>query len=291
MSYKLPTHCPYCNTAFVRNGVHYFDPNPDCPERVKAYLKHVTSKGTLDWDGMGDVAIERLYKAGFRTLVDLFNMPLSGVFAGAELANLSAEKERVKTVPLWRKLRALGAEDVGTTHSKTMAQAYGSLASIIEAAEDSGMGMAGEVFVEGSSLAKLLGDVAATNFYNRVWELQHLPEDFFGTLVEHGFLFEEAAASGPQPLKGMTFCITGTLSTSGRDEMIAKIESLGGVVKSSCTKTTTHLVAGENPGGSKTKAATKYGTTVISEADLYALMGEPMPSAAESVIPPDPYDL
>jgi DNA ligase (NAD+) len=290
-TWSWPTHCPECGTEFVRDGVHFFDPNPDCPQRVKAYLKHVTCKQTLDWDGMGDKAVERLYKAGFRTLADLFNMPLSGVFSGAELTKLQAERERVKTVPLWRKLRALGAEDVGTTHSKTMAQAYGSLAAIIEAAEtpegDVRTGQAPAT----SNLAALIGPVCAQSFYARIEQLSSDSADFFGTLTEHGFLFEEAASDGPKPLAGFTFCLTGTLSTSGRDEMIAKIETLGGVVKSSCGKATTHLIVGESPGGTKTAAAIKFGTTVIDEAQLYALMGETMPSPAESVLPTDPYDV
>jgi len=300
-----PTHCKTCGTAFVRDGVHFFDPNPDCPERVKAYLKHVTSKGTLDWDGMGDAAIERLYNAGFRTLADLFNMPLSGVFTGAELANLEAERERVKTVPLWRKLRALGAEDVGTTHSKTMAQKYGNLAAIVGAAENTfpeGSDAAehptfnrpggADEFVATSELATIIGPVCAVSFYHRLTQLLLDPNDFFGTLGEIGFHFSEAEATGPRPLAGMTFCLTGGLpSGMGRDEMVTKIESLGGVVKSSCGKSTTHVIAGESPGGTKLAAAAKYGTTVIDEEQLYALMGETMPTPAVSAVPDDPYDV
>jgi len=191
----------------------------------------------------------------------------------------------VKTVPLWRKLRALGAEDVGTTHSKTMAQAYGSLAAIIEAAETSEEGPAT------SNLAALIGPGCAQSFYARIEQLSSDSADVFGTLNTLGFFFEEAASDGPKPLAGFTFCLTGTLSTSGRDEMIAKIETLGGVVKSSCGKATTHLIVGESPGGTKTAAAAKFGTTVIDEAQLYALMGETMPSPAESVLPTDPYDV
>ena len=50
-----------------------------------------------------------------------------------------------------------------------------------------------------------------------------------------------------------TFVITGTL-TRKRDEVASIIESLGGKVTSSVTKSTNVVVVGENPGSKYTKA-------------------------------------
>ncbi len=73
------------------------------------------------------------------------------------------------------------------------------------------------------------------------------------------------------PLKGMTFCVTGVLSKK-REEVHADIRDAGGEVHDSVKKTTTHLVAGEKTGKSKLDQAKKYGTKVVSEDELYAML-------------------
>jgi DNA ligase (NAD+) len=100
-------------------------------------------------------------------------------------------------------------------------------------------------------------------------------------LARCGFLFEEAKTDTPKPLAGLTLCITGTLSTSGRDEMTRKLEDAGAVVKSSCTKHTQFLIVGEDPGASKLSNSAKYGVKQINETQLYELLGEPMPQAQQ----------
>ena len=80
-------------------------------------------------------------------------------------------------------------------------------------------------------------------------------------------LHQEAseAASGPQPLQGLTFVVTGTLESFPRREAENRIKSLGGSVTSSVTRKTDYLVVGESP-GSKLDAAQRLGTEVLEEA-------------------------
>ena len=59
-------------------------------------------------------------------------------------------------------------------------------------------------------------------------------------------------------LSDKTFVITGTMMSGGRDKVAAKIESVGGVVKNSVSKTTNYLVVGENAGGTKLTAADRH---------------------------------
>ena len=49
-------------------------------------------------------------------------------------------------------------------------------------------------------------------------------------------------------LEGLTFVLTGTLSTLTRDEAKARIESAGGKVSGSVSKKTTYVVAGDEAG-------------------------------------------
>jgi NAD-dependent DNA ligase len=68
-----------------------------------------------------------------------------------------------------------------------------------------------------------------------------------------------------------------------RPQVSATIEKFGGKVKGGVNKDLNYLVAGEGGGNNKAVAAQKFGTKVISEEDLYAMIGIPMPVAQTPV--------
>lgn len=70
---------------------------------------------------------------------------------------------------------------------------------------------------------------------------------------------------------GLTFVITGTLPTMGRNEAAKLIEQNGGKVSSSVSKKTNYLLAGEAAGSKLDKAKT-LGVTIISEEDLLNML-------------------
>jgi DNA ligase (NAD+) len=72
-------------------------------------------------------------------------------------------------------------------------------------------------------------------------------------------------------LQGKTLVLTGTLPNLSRSEAKALIEAAGGKVSGSVSKKTDYLVAGEAAGSKLTKAES-LGVTVLSEADLTALL-------------------
>jgi DNA ligase (NAD+) len=72
-------------------------------------------------------------------------------------------------------------------------------------------------------------------------------------------------------LAGQSFVLTGTLPSWSREEAGEKIRQAGGVVKSSVSKKTNYVVAGEEA-GSKLDDAKKFGVSVIDEATLRKLL-------------------
>jgi DNA ligase (NAD+) len=52
----------------------------------------------------------------------------------------------------------------------------------------------------------------------------------------------------------------------------AAVRAAGGEVHDSVKKTTTYLIAGDKTGKSKLDQAKKYGTKVLTEAELYSLL-------------------
>ncbi|MGO8697696.1 MAG: NAD-dependent DNA ligase LigA [Limisphaerales bacterium] len=81
-----------------------------------------------------------------------------------------------------------------------------------------------------------------------------------------------AAKKSGQPFSGKTFVLTGTLPTMTREEAGARIESLGGKVTSSVSKSTDYVLAGADA-GSKLEKAQAFGVKVLDE-DEFLKMGQ-----------------
>jgi DNA ligase (NAD+) len=83
--------------------------------------------------------------------------------------------------------------------------------------------------------------------------------------------FEKSAASEGGSLVGLTFCVTGTLSTP-REEIHEAIRKAGGIVHKAVSSNTRFLVAGDKVGQSKIKKAESVGTKVIDEKTLNEML-------------------
>jgi DNA ligase (NAD+) len=75
-------------------------------------------------------------------------------------------------------------------------------------------------------------------------------------------------------LSGLSFVITGSLESMGREQAAERIRALGGEFQSSLGKDTTYLVVGQNVGASKLTKAKTYGTRQITESELLKLLEE-----------------
>ncbi len=85
---------------------------------------------------------------------------------------------------------------------------------------------------------------------------------------------EGAASTGDKPLQGLTFVLTGTLTSMGRTQAAAALRAKGANVADAVSKKTTYLVAGENTGATKTAKAAELGIKVISEEDLLKFLAD-----------------
>jgi DNA ligase (NAD+) len=77
---------------------------------------------------------------------------------------------------------------------------------------------------------------------------------------------------GHRPLAGLILVLTGTLPTLTKAEATERIERAGGTVKSSVSRKTSLVVAGEDA-GSKLSRAGELGIEVIDEAELLRRLG------------------
>ena len=111
---------------------------------------------------------------------------------------------------------------------------------------------------------------SVVNFFNDPQNIRTLEElKALGLTIENPDY--ETKERAEKPLEGLTFVITGTLPKP-RKEVETLIESLGGRVSSSISKSTHYLVVGGDP-GSKLQRAEALGVRRITYEELAAMAG------------------
>ena len=275
--FELPTTCPVCGTPVVKpqNEAMHRCPNASCPVQFFELLKHFVSKGAMDIDGLGEQWCRILMERGLVTnLADLYYLNRDQLLelerTGEKLAdkimgNIQASKER----PLPRLLFALGILHVGSEVAELLAQRYSSMDDLAKAGQED----LTEIPGIGPKIAESVVAYFRVSLNQQV--LKRL--EAAGVNPSH-----EIQISVPQdlPYHGLTFVVTGTLSSLTRRDAESRIKELGGGITSSVTRKTAYLVVGESP-GSKLDAARRLGTTVLDEPAFLDLLAceslEPAP--------------
>lgn len=229
---------------------------------LKRSLEHFASKGALDIDTLGEKNVVALVDAGFvHDLADIYHITKDDLLSLDRFAEISAQKlitaiADKKVPPLERFIYGLGIRHVGIQTAIDLASRFGSLENLAHATIDELQSVDGVGVVVAESIAAWFAD------------------------EENLALLDKFAAAGTHPhyeaktgkLAGMSFVVTGTLETMGRDEAAERIRSLGGIFQSAVAKDTTYLVAGGKVGGSKLKKAEAYGTKILNEQEFLDLL-------------------
>ena len=265
--WRMPTHCPVCGTARVRDEeeVAYYCPNVRCEGRRLEGLVHFTSRDAMDIRGLSYARLEQLVNAGLVSdPSDLYALTAEQIGALERFAEKSAQLlvdaiAASKAQPLSRLLFGLGIRHVGATAAELLARHFGSMASLMRATEEE----IGEVHGIGTIIAKSV----VTYFADPTARaLVHRLEVMGLTMTEPQPVAQDGA------LKGHTVVITGTLPTLSRTDAAAMLERAGARVTDSVSKKTSFLVAGE-AAGSKLDKANALGVEVIDEAEMLRRVG------------------
>ena len=275
---QLPQHCPECGSNLVREGDEAATRcvNSSCPAILRGGLRHWVSKGALDVDGLGSKLIEQLVDRGLvGSLADLYRLDAALLASLDRMGDKSATNlvealEASKQQPWHRQLYGLGIRHIGEVNAKALAAAFFSIDSLAAAALEAPEQIA-ELHGIGPEISASLGQWLRTPANQQL--LQDLRS--VGLTLEASASEQEAAsqagADADGVLQGKTLVLTGTLPNLSRSEAKALIEAAGGKVSGSVSKKTDYLVAGEAAGSKLTKAES-LGVTVLSEADLTALL-------------------
>ncbi len=255
-----PRDCGVCGSALRQEGEYLLCREDSCAARVEGRIRTwVDAVGALEW---GDKLVHALVANGLvREPADLYRLTVDDLVKLERQGKKSAEnalKQLRSRLPLRLPtfLAALGIEGFSTQTARLLVSAgYHDLGRLLAA--------------DATALAAIggLGELKARRIVDgllaRGPELERLREANLGPVAS------EVAG----PLDGKSFCMTGK-QRRPRKELDALIEDNGGRLLSGVTKELDYLII-DDPDSTSSKAekARKYGTRLIREEDLLAMLG------------------
>ena len=262
----MPKNCPLCGAEIEKpeGVVMHRCPNDACPSRgLESLINWVMA--AADIEGVGEQFVRRLWELGLvRSIPDLYRLTKEQLVELEGYGDVSAQNaidaiQASKAIRFARILFGLNIPDVGWVTAQNLAQHFGSVDALLEAAQEDVEQVEGIGPDRAASIATWFADGK-----NRalVEELRAL-----------GLRFELDADERPVegPLTGRTFVVTGTLERWSREEARAALEAKGAKVTDSVSKKTSGLVVGENP-GSKLEKARRAGVEILDEAAFEKLV-------------------
>jgi DNA ligase (NAD+) len=231
--------------------------NAACPAQLKESLLHFGSRGAMDVEHLGEAVAEQLVERGLvRDFADLYRLTVAQLTELERLAEKSATN-LVNAIAasrgrgLARVLYALGIRFVGERAARLLAEHFGSIERVADATVEE----VAEIHGIGPRIAESV----------RLFFDQPANQKTVEHLREVGVVLEEVTRpTGPKPLVGKTFVLTGSLDRMSRDEAKARIARLGGRVTSSVSRKTDYVIAGAEA-GSKLQDAKRLGVAVLDE--------------------------
>ncbi|HXX69574.1 MAG TPA: NAD-dependent DNA ligase LigA [Polyangiaceae bacterium] len=278
--FVMPDRCPACGTPVVRDlrdpekpelglGAATRCPNRACSEQVKQRIFYFARRFAMDIDHLGTALVDQLVaRAEVRDVADLYELTPERIadlerMGEKSASNVYASIERSKARTLDRLLCGLGIPQIGQVAARQLAEEAQTLESMLSWTPEQVREHVASIRGFGpkmvDSVAAFLADPQQRQLLGKLRDLgvgrpQPLPQ---------------VAPEGP--LRGMSFCVSGVLSRR-REDVHDDVRAAGGEVHDTVKKTTSYLVAGEKTGKSKLDQARKYGTKVIDEAALYAML-------------------
>lgn len=253
--YKMPTHCPVCESELVRieGEVALRCVNPQCPAQITEGLIHFVSRNAMNIDGLGEKVVEQLFREGLiHDVSDLFTLTKDQLvqldrMGDKSATNLVAAIEVAKQNSMERVLFGLGIRHVGEKAAKILAEELGDMKTLAQATPDQ--------LITIHEIGDKMADSVVRYFDNEeVQDLIKRLEDLGVNLAYTGKKVDFSNLN--HVLTGKTVVLTGKLEQLTRQEAKEKIELVGGTVAGSVSKKTDIVIAGEDAGSKLDKAQT-----------------------------------
>ena len=268
-NFTIPGTCPACGgeTKLIKDSMAWTlnCTNPACPAKQIKSFALFTSRDAMNMEGISENTLEKLLATGILSdFTDLYKLSehKDVIVALEGFGEKSYEKmidsiEASRNTTLPRVLYALGIPGIGVANAKVICRHFEyNPENIINADADE----LSEVEGIGEILAKSIVDYFSLEKNKKL----------FCDILKELRLEEVKVDRSNDMVNGRSFVITGSLNTyANRDELKAKIESLGGKVTGSVSAKCECLINNDVAStSSKNKKAKELGVRIISEEDF-----------------------
>ena len=258
--------CPVCGAKTIRDDkADIRCSNPHCPAQIERWIINFVGRDAMDIKGFGMMYIKTLIENNYiKNPADIYNLymyrdeliekGLIGKEKNTDKLLLAIENSK-KNAP-WRLLCGLGILNIGKAAARSLLNHFGSFDKLSKANED-------EI-----KEVNDIGDISAKQVYDFFQDEDN--KIMLEKFKQAGVNTEQEVTANEGKLFGLTFVLTGTLTTMSRNEASELIQSLGGKASSSVSKKTSYVVAGENAGSKLTKAET-LGVKILTETEFLTM--------------------
>jgi len=262
--FHMPRNCPVCGSIVIRAKGETATRciNATCLAQLKERIKHFSSKGAFDIDGLGDKLVEQLVDNGLlASYADIFYLDAVKVENMERMGPRSAEKlacaiEKSKKIKFNCFLYALGIRHVGEHVAKILAREFKTLDNLLLATAEQIEVVEGA----GSVIAE-----SVVNFFK-----QNTNRRVIRRIIDSNVCIFQTVEK-ERTLEDKVFVLTGTLEDLTRNQAKEMIEAAGGRVSGSVSRKTDYVVAGSSP-GSKLSLAKDLGVEIIDQATLQKML-------------------
>lgn len=267
--FKIPGICPVCGTTTVReiDTADIKCINPGCLAQLERHIINFVGRNAMDIKGFGTAYIKELIAMGYikdvADIYSLFNYREELIEKGIIGKEKNTDKlleaiDKSKKNDAQKLLTGLGISNIGKVAAKSIMKHYKSIEDLKNTS------------LEDLQKVSDIGEISALcilKFFedNKNCEIIDRLKDYGVNMAVEDSELEDTR------FNGLTFVVTGTLTSMGRNEATAMIENHGGKVSGSVSSKTSYLLAGENAGSKLTKAE-ELGIKVISEEELVNML-------------------
>lgn len=274
----IPDKCPECGgETIIKNdngSKTLYCTNPNCKAKLISRLTHFTSKHAMNIDGLSEATIKKFVVLGWlNDLSDIYNLKqyrskmisLDG-FGVKSADKLLTTIENSKKVKLENFIYSLGIPLIGRTASKTISKYCKGSADDFEIMVDDNLD-----FTVLDDFGTSMGESI------HKWFKNYNNASTYGALAELLSIIQERESNNSEiskSLDGLTFVITGSVNHyKNREELKVDIESRGGKVAGSVSKSTSYLINNDNTSTSgKNKKAQELGIKIITEDEFLEMI-------------------
>lgn len=286
--FSIPDQCPVCGSptrvdVSAASGTKTLHcTNAACPAKQLRKFARFVSKQGVNVDGISEQTLQKFINLGWiRDYADIFDLPTHAMeiaalegFGVKSATNIRQSVERARKVEARRLLYALSIPLCGQDVCTRLLSAY-SLNDLIALAE--GNVRPTDLFTPSAeeTLAMIpgIGPEKAKSFV--AWFAQEEHRAVVARLLNVLTVEQTSTAATGKKCKGLVFVVTGDVHHyKNRNELKAYIESQGGKVTGSVSKSTSYLINNDvTSTSSKNQKAHQFNIPIISEDEFVERFG------------------